>query len=693
MKNDFKSYVDDFNLITIIISKNVCFKEKKFVLNYLDKQYPLESIKIGSVDDNFKYHAKLDFDLDLHEEMIIVDEFDNESHTESGQVVRTDKFDELYATDISLGVLYDKEFTRFRLWSPVAKEIEVELTDLKNKVTTTPLFYKESGVWEATLYGDYECYRYRYKVRLGIKVLTVADPYAYSSSSNGKFNYIVDPSKFYKPNFKAPEFSGVPTDAVIYEANIRDFSINASAGAKNKGKFLGFLENHPTDNGIPTGISYLSYLGVTHVQLLPVFDFGGVDDNSDAFYNWGYNPEQYFVPCGWYSNAPDKPYERINEFIRLVDGIHANNISVVLDFVFNHVYDSDKFPFDSLVHGYFYRVDEHGKNTEVSGCQNDLATERKMTRKFIIDCLKYWVETYSVNGFRFDLMGLIDVDTMNAISSELSWLDPTIILYGEGWKMENQLEDSTRAHMYNQDKMSGIGFFNDKYRDFFKGSQWNKELGYCAGHIEDNDTLFYLITGSTVDNYLFSSPTKSINYVECHDNFTFVDFFKVNSEYSLLDIKKMSSFALAIVLFSQGVPFIHEGQEFFRSKCNVENSYKSGDAINSLDFNQRDENIENILMVRDIIKLRKTYKELRFKDQEDITNNISICDSNPLELVIKGNEYNLYLIIKNNNDDLLINLDNVSMIFNGKRASDTPCDNLKIKDMGVYLFKGEKDNE
>lgn len=668
MHNDFDSYIDSFTKITIIIRKNLCFKEKSFFLNFDDVSIPLVTNFIFEIDNNYKYEAFVTFELELNKEYIIVDEFDNVSYLQSGKVVRTKEFEDKYYCDKPLGVIYSKEGSIFRLWTPVAKEVILELKDNKNKETKHKLEYITKGLWELVLDGDYELFSYRYLVRLNVKFNTLSDPYAYSSSSNAKFNYIVDFEKFKKFKYEIPDFSGNICDSIIYEASIRDFTIDESSGTINKGKFLGFLENHPTKEGYSTGMSYLKYLGITHLQLMPIFDFGGVDDNNSNKYNWGYNPEQYFIPCGWYSVNPDKPYDRINEMRSLVDGASANGIRIVSDVVFNHVYDMKEFAFEKLVPGYFYSVDSEGIITNSSGCSNDLASNKKMCRKFIIDVIKHWISVYNIRGFRFDLMGLLDIETMIEIKETIKEYDSSIILYGEGWKMSNSLPDHERSHMFNYDKIPEYAFFNDYFRDYFRGSQFDKTLGYSFG-MPKNEDLAYLIQGSCIDNFLFDEPTQTINYVECHDNYTFIDYANLVSELSECEKIDYSALAISIVLFSQGAPFISMGQEFLRSKQMVENSYNSGDVINAINFNNRDKYIEIVNMVRDIIKIRKKYSEFRFNTRSDIVLNIKEINNelSSSYYLINGNMYNLLLIVKNTYEDELIKISNFEFIFDGRK--------------------------
>ena len=504
--------------------------------------------------------------------------------------------------------------------------------------------------------------------------------------------------KLYKYKYEKPEFSGRAVDAVIYELHIRDYTIDPVIKNPLKGKFLGLLENCKTPDGHPTGIQYLKELGVTHIQLQPIYDFGSVDElDPDRLYNWGYDPVQYNVPEGWYSTDPNDPYKRINELRQLIDEIHGAGMRVTMDVVYNHVYDSNTFSLGKLVPGYFFRYDERGIVTNVSGCGNDVASEKRMCRKFILDSIRYWVRNFNLDGFRFDLMGLLDVDTMNEALMIVKNADPNGIVYGEGWNMPANIPEETRANMNNYALMPNIGFFNDKFRDLLKGSQWNKTLGFASGGKTSYLDILYLVTGSCIDNYLFDSPNQSINYVECHDNYTYRDFVtSVNPNMSEEVMKDYAKLALSMVLISQGVPFIHAGQEFFRTKQGVENSYKSPDSINTVYWSLADENWDMVEMVKDLISIRKEYNIFRQHRKSTIKSNIKISsklnESNTVVTVGKGVEERFYVIFKNDYSYEFIDFETtMTLIFDGRRRCSTVCESIGLDKPGVYIvLKGRE---
>ena len=425
---------------------------------------------------------------------------------------------------------------------------------------------------------------------------------------------------------------------------------------------------------------------------MPIFDFGGIDDIAKAKnYNWGYNPEQYFIPSGWYSENPDDPYSRINELLMLIDEAHQRGLRVVLDVVFNHVFDSKHHAFDLLVPGYFYRVDGYGNATNISGCGNDLATEKRMCSRYIIDNLIFWTKLYNISGFRFDLMGLLDIETLNKACNELQKIEPNIMLYGEGWDMPNTIPDAFRPHFYNHHKMPHYAFFNDKYRDVIKGSQWNSSLGFAFGQGELDNDVYHLVTGSCIDNYRFQNPNQSINYVECHDNYTVFDFatkvLKLNDTVAY----KGSKLALQIVAISLGVVFIHAGQEFYRTKNGVENSYNSGDKVNAFDYARRDLFLADIEGFKDLLNIRKTYSVFRLTNLFEVEKRVYYVDklssAGLLCYVLDGDGYRLTIAIKNDDIPKELNFNNSEMIFDGSKAVSQKLSTYTLNETGVYTFK------
>lgn len=694
MKNKFYSYIDGFDRITIIVPhKYRTTVVKKFLISSgLDR----DEVIINSVENlgnEKKYICSITEAINLNKDYVIFDDQNERSNLRIGSITRSQMFEMLYCYDESnLGFKYFDDHTEFRLWTPVAKEVELELINREGEEFFHDLVYQGRGVWFVRINGDCDSFKYRYRVRVNDLFETTLDPRAIASDANATYNYVVNPEKFYRFNYAKPAFSGKKTDAIIYELHVRDFSIDKSSGATIRGNYLSLVEPSKTIKGNPTGLEYIKSLGVTHIQLMPVFDFGGVDELcKDKDYNWGYNPVQYNVPEGWYSSNPNDPYARINELRQLIDEAHKAGLRVVMDVVYNHVYDMRTFPFDKCVPGYAYRYDNNGIRTEVSGCKNDLASERKMVRKFILDSVKHWLRMYNLDGFRFDLMGLLDIETMNSVCGIVNEHDPSGIVYGEGWDMPNTLAPELRSHMHNQHKMPRISHFNDKFRNIIKGNQWGN-LGYALGGDNIFNDVQYLLTGSCIDGYMFNGPCQSVNYVECHDNYTFWDTLMIRLKDTPDEEKKYyQRLATQMVLISQGMPFLHAGQEFFRNKKGVENSYNSPDRINAIDWNLLDENLESVQMVRDLISLRKEFKEFRLTTTYAIKEQLQFIDyriKNVIAYTINGLQRKVLVIVKNSFDENYLNIDgNWTNIFDGMKRVNEPVNGFQcLNKPGVYIF-------
>ena len=697
MKEHFYSYLDGFNKVTVIYPKEqlTFINQKAFHVLVENTEVELNIREVIDIGKEIKYVCTLPESLELNVGYTVIDEKNNRSSLRIGSIVRTDLFEMLYNYNKNdLGASYTTEATTFKVWSPVAKEMEIELVSPCGKVHYYDLVSLPRGIWSIAIQGDLDGYKYRYHVRIENSFVLTLDPYAISSDANAKYNYVINPEKLYKFKYEKPEFSGKLVDAVIYELHIRDFTIDKSINNPKRGKFLGLLEDCKTPGGHPTGIAYLKELGVTHVQLQPIYDFGSVDENNpDNLYNWGYDPVQYNVPEGWYSSNPNDPYTRINELRELIDELHHAGIRVIMDVVYNHVYDYKTFPFNKLVPGYFFRYDERGMMTNVSGCGNDVASEKKMASKFILDSVNYWMKDYNLDGFRFDLMGLLDVETMNDALMIVKTHDPAGVIYGEGWNMPTIVPEDMRANMSNYLLMPGIGFFNDRFRDTLKGSQWTNSRGFTSGGKTSYLDIMYLVTGSCIDNYMFDSPNRTINYVECHDNYTFYDFIsKIAPEMNEETKKDYMALALSMVIVSQGVPFIHAGQEFFRTKQGVENSYKSPDEINTVYWERADENWEYVEMVRDLIKIRSEYNIFCLDRKSNIKNSIKLStktdNRSSISMYGKGIDESFYVIFKNNYEYEYIDFEQVmTLVFNGRKRVDTECESFEINKPGVYILK------
>jgi pullulanase len=561
-----------------------------------------------------------------------------------------------------LGVEYSKESTKFVLWAPNANNARLALFGKDGKVYTNAperildMNRGVQGTWSIEVKEDLKGEFYNYLVTNSGNEREVTDPYAKALGVNGNRGMVVDlkatdPKDFEKD--ERPEISSA-TGSVLYEVHVRDFSINENSGIRldRKGKFVGFCEPGTTLNGkyVKTGIDYLKDLGVTHVHLLPAFDYETVDESNPNTpqYNWGYDPKNYFAPEGSYSTDPFSGEKRITEFKEMVKSLHKAGIRVVMDMVYNHTYRSHDSNLNLAVPGYYYRQDSNGNFSNGSGCGNELASERFMVRRLIIDSILYWTKEYHIDGFRFDLMGLHDIETMRQIRTELNKIDSSIIMYGEGWTggwTPLQGDDSASKHNIVKFEKMQIAAFSDDTRDAVKGHVFNiNERGYVNGRTGLEESIKFCIVGATVkeginyDRVIYSrwawanEPYQCINYISAHDNYTLWDkLYMANEDSSLEKRKNMNKLAAAIVLTSQGIPFFQAGEEFLRTKKNQDgsfnhDSYNAPDSVNSLDWNRVNDYDDIVNYYKGLIKLRKKYKAFRMNSSEEIKKNLTFLE-------------------------------------------------------------------
>lgn len=574
----------------------------------------------------------------------------------------------------------------FRVWSPTSYNINLCIynhAEDKHKEIYSML-KDENSVWSVEIESDLNEKYYTYEVTNGDKLVESVDPYSKAVSINGGKTAIVDLEKTNPDGFE--NYSGYkienPVDAVIYEVHLRDISIDNNSEIKHKGKFLGLAE----ENG-KTGLDYIKDLGVTHIQLLPIYDFNSIDEvnfNSESEnensnnYNWGYDPANYNVPEGSYSTNPYCPTTRIKELKTLINSIHNKGLGVIMDVVYNHMYDVENSSFNKLVPKYYFRYDNNGNLINESGCGNAIASENKMVRKYIVDSVKYWAEEYKIDGFRFDLMGLLDVKTMNEIREELNKINPSIIIIGEGWNMGSTLRVEDKAIQLNAHKLKGIGVFNDIIRDGLRGNAFiENDTGFVAGNFKKlNDVKKGIVGGINYNEYINSwgeiNPSQVVNYVECHDNHTFYDKLKITVKNEE-QLKYMHRLGTSIIILSQGIPFIHAGQEFLRTKQGIENSYNAQDSINKVDWNRAKQNQDSVDYIKGLISLRKKYPEFRLQSVKEIKEKIEFINL-PEGMVgykIKGENNELVVIHNAKQDRVKINLNGTWDVLVNKNQAGT----------------------
>ena len=601
--------------------------------------------------------------------------------------VRSNDFDNYFSYDGELGALYEKEGTLLRVWTPTAKSVEVWIyadDSFKGPSTKIEMVQKPKGIFEAYLPGDQHGTIYVYKILfLNNRESISVDPYARATTVNGMKSVIADLNRTNPDGWgeRLPAF-GLPEEAIIYELHIRDFSISETSGIVNKGKFLGLTEkNTQNASGRKTGLDYLIDLGITHIQILPMFDYATVDEANltEPQYNWGYDPLNYNVPEGSYSTDPFDPFNRIFEVKQMIRTLHDNGLRVIMDVVYNHVYDPKDQALERTVPGYFYRYNADGSLANGTGVGNDTASERHMMRKYIIDSVKYWAKEYHLDGFRFDLMGIHDSVTMNAIREALDKIDPSIIIIGEGWEMSTPLPEDLKASQRNAQAMPRIAHFNDSIRVALKGSDFGdeKDRGFISGKNYLEDLLLRNIKGamhlSSHSSYV--DPEQVIQYVEAHDNLTLYDkLLRSNPDDSEEVRIKRHTLATSIVLLSQGVPFIHGGQEFLRTKAGVANSYQSPDEINQFEWERVTTYQESVAYVKGLIALRKSEYLFRLHTHEEIDAHFTMLSENFNIIAFSlTNSEKKYIVIFNGNRS-----DTIFRIQKGKYA-------ILVEDNQVFL--------
>jgi pullulanase len=571
---------------------------------------------------------------------------------------KTTDFDalEVYSGD-DLGVAYSPNATTFKVWTPTAEDVRVNIYEKGSGgelIEKINLKRGDSGTWAVAAEEDLLGKFYTFQIQQqGQWLNETPGIYADAVGINGERGAIINMEATNPEGWEndiRPQLKNY-NDIIIYELHVRDMTIHPSSGARNRGKFAGLSQTGTiSTEGLKTGIDHIRELGVTHVHILPAFDFRSIDEtNSEHAYNWGYDPENYNVPEGSYATDAADPATRIREFKQLVKALHDAGLRVVMDVVYNHTGKTENSNFNLMVPGYYYRQNADGSFSNASACGNETASERTMMRNFIINSLKYWIEQYHIDGFRFDLMGIHDITTMNAVSEAIHAIDPTIFLYGEGWTAGAcPLPNEQLALKKNVALLDSIAVFSDDIRDGIKGA-WNhhEAKGWVSGKTDLQDDVRFGIVASVPHpqvNYMQVSysdtawarePWQTINYVSVHDNHTLLDKLRISnpgdSEAMLIRRHKLAN---TIVLTSQGIPLLHAGVEMLRTKQGVENSYNAPDSINQIDWSRKATFADVWDYYRDLITLRREHPAFRMTTADEIRQNLQFVGQNNLPGVI-----------------------------------------------------------
>ena len=585
--------------------------------------------------------------------------------------------------DLELKV--DDAGTHFRLWSPGAENVRLNLyTDgLNGSAYCTVEMKKDlAGTWAYSfpekLYGKF----YTFQICMDGKWLKeTPGVWAKAVGTNGYRAAVIDMEQTNPEGWEQDKYVVTPnqTDAVVYEMHHRDFSVHANSGIVNKGKFVAMLEpGTVSPDGEKTGIDHLKELGVTHVHILPSYDFNSVDEARliDRQYNWGYDPINYNVPDGSYSTNPADPATRIREMKEMVKALHDAGIGVIMDVVYNHTAVNDDSNFSLTAPGYYYRHNPDGSYSDASGCGNETASDRRQMGDFIVNSVKYWTEEYHIDGFRFDLMAIHDTETMNRVAETVREINPYAVIYGEGWSAgDSRLPVERRALKENVAKMKGIAVFSDDIRDAVKGHYSREEdRGFASGKPGLEETVKIGIVASTAhpqvdyskgNNSKFAyatSPEQIMNYVSCHDDLCLTDKMRKSMPDATDSVRmRVARLAQTIVFTSQGTPFMFAGEEIFRDKKGVHNSFKSPDEVNAIDWSLKRKNREQFDYYRNLIDLRRSHPAFRMTNADDIAKHIVFAEMKTPNLIS-------YAIKDNANGD---EWKEIRVVFNGSEKPQT----------------------
>ena len=532
--------------------------------------------------------------------------------------------------------IYTPELTSFSVWAADADAVELRLySDMSAGAEVIGMAKDSHGMWRAKIHRDIRGYYYTFRTRTG-DVWNEESPgiFAKAVGINGDKAAVVD-MRATDPEGWSEDKSPDVDDIIVYEMHHRDFSISPTSGSSYPGKFLALTEEGTkSPGGLATGLDHLKELGVTYIQILPSFDYASVDeaDTLRPQYNWGYDPKNYNAPEGSYSTNAADPETRIREMKEMIMALHKAGFRVIMDVVYNHTYDAMGCALGRVNPGYFYRMNEDGTFANGSACGNETASDHEMMRRFMVVSTRYWVKEYHVDGFRFDLMGIHDIETMRAIRSALP---PDIVLYGEGWSATAPaLPQEQLAMKANVWEMPGVGAFSDDIRDALVGSPFDPRGGFAEGEPGEEERVKFGLAGGVEHTdvghgpFWAGQPRQHISYVTCHDNYCLRDRLTVArpdaSEELLLRMDKLAQTA---VLTSQGIPFIFAGEEVFRTKRGDENSYQSPDSINAIDWTYKSRYKDLFDYYKAVIAIRKAHPGFRLATASDVRTHVEFPDA------------------------------------------------------------------
>ena len=684
-----KAKLTSWKRINVVIFTDIPRPEKLYFSLYKeDKLIKKESVNhLTSVNSLYFFDIWLDEEYELGRNYrLLVGDLPLTCIEVNDAIHFSDFDDRYYYEGHDLGSTYTKEKTMFAVWAPLATEVKVKMISPEGNVIYKHMHREDKGVYRIFVEGDLLNYKYRYVINNSGVVNEARDIYAKEVSLNSEYSVVIDTDallliKNVQPKTEIKNY----VDAVIYETHIRDLNEGNYNNTKNKGKYAGFAEtNRKSQAGHPAGLDYIKYLGVTHVQLQPVLDFNSKDDKKTSdWYNWGYDTLSFFALEGSYALHPEVPASRILEFKQLVNKYHENDLRIFMDVVYNHIYEYENSDFEKIVPHYYFRRRRNHYLANASGCGNDFASERKMARKIIVDSVTYLFKYLDIDGLRFDLMGLLDIETIKECLKDARKIKKDAMIYGEGWDMGEELARENKASKNNYEQLKEVAFFNDTYRDIVKGpsSLYNlHEKGYICGNLSYSGGFDYSFHAGVLPltyQPMFASANQSINYLECHDNSTLYDKLIVSNayeeEHTLLERVNLAN---QILLLSFGIPLIHAGQEIGQSKDGLDNTYITL-GVNNLNYRLIDERFDMVNRFRLFNILRKKLAYTHLSSPEDLRGyfEISHWDNGIYSLTAKGknlvdHEKEFVILINPTKDNISYELGNYYTVLEGIKVKD-----------------------